>query len=205
HADGGEVTSRETESWLVSQNFRERVVQLGVREAIACLLKLFWRGALARQKQPVDHFSQSEPQRECRRRQNRQSVQRLRQCPRDSSFAHGFRRHRVQRSALCFVFYREENHLHGFFQRQPGHPLPPRAEPSADAQPKRPQHLCKRAALLGQDNAKPQPGHAHAEGFAFCCLRFPVPCQGCKKIASRRALFRQDFFSAIAVVAPRGG
>src|SRR5882672_5724058 len=61
------------------QNGPERRDQVCMRKSKTRLLQSFWHDALAAQQQRVRHFSQHQPQRKLRGREERRPVQRLRQ------------------------------------------------------------------------------------------------------------------------------
>ena len=102
---------------LFSEHFRERARQVGLQELIARIREFGRHHFLAGQKKRVRHFSERQPQSECRRGKDRRPVQCFRQDTRELAVSSWIWRNGIDRSGKRRGCQRELNDANRLLQR----------------------------------------------------------------------------------------
>ena len=168
-------------------------------------LELGGNRALAGEQEGVGHFAEDETEGEGGRGEERGAVQDRSQGFGEGGVGDGFRGDHVERAGDVAVFESEEQHGDGVFERDPAHPLEAISNFSAQPELKGPHDLRQCAAMPGEEDAEAGADDADAEDFGFDGFRFPILCEITEKIGAGRAVFREKFVAAIAVIAGGGG
>src|ERR1700722_2474809 len=162
-------------------------------------LELFRQYPLASEQQPIGHFSQRQAQSEGRSREDRGTPQDSRQHFREVRVAYRVWRDGVGRPSQRIRRERKLNHRYQLFERQPGHPLPPRAQPAACAKTERESHPRQGASVFVEDDAGSQDHGSRPKFRGSQRCRFPLASQVSQEIPAGRARFGELFVPAIAV------
>src|ERR1700685_3582569 len=98
-----------------------------------------------------------------------------------------------------------ENRGDHILQINPTHPLAPVADSAAESELERCKHGRERSAFCAQHHSGAQTHGANSGIERGLRGRLPLPANLGQKSCARSAVFPQDFISAVAVVADRGG
>ncbi len=176
-----------------------------MQEAVAEFGEAPRRDALAREEQRVCHFTERQAQGEGRSGEDGGTPEGAGQSRSEFGVANGLGRNGVDGPVSFLILQRKANDGRGFGKREPGHPLPARAEASPESEAEGQQHAGERPAVSRENHAEAKFDGAHAEGFRASGFSLPVSGDTRKEIAAGRTVFGEFFVAAIAVIADRGG
>src|SRR5215218_5148547 len=180
----------------------QRLVQLGVREAVAERLRALRYGALA-VDDDVGHLAVEDAQRELGHRRDRGPAQGAAERVRELAIGDRRGSGGVDRAAPAVAVERGEVDADDVVDVDPRHVLAAARDRAADAEPEEREHLRQRAAAAVEHDAGAHAHDAHAELLGCDGLALPRGADAREEVVARAGVLGDRLVAASAVVADR--